>query len=154
MGAAAAGGVEALLRPETARAFEAANDDKGALGQRRLEVRLGYGIAHFEGRYTGTPSIGLGLSEAEREVILGWRLAESRRAGLVFGLDVEAARREGASGEAGPEHRIGLGLGWQLVGARREDVALDVRFEGSLRDAANDNREPDQRIGLKMTARF
>ena len=64
------------------------------LEHRALEAKLGYGFALFEGRYTGTPELGLGLTDASRETVLGWRLAEETRSGLAFGLDVEAARRE------------------------------------------------------------
>ena len=38
-------------------------------------VRSGYGLGVFEGRYTATPELGLGLSDTDREVRLGWRLA-------------------------------------------------------------------------------
>ena len=152
VGAQATGGMDALLQPDAVRVFEAADDDEEELRRRRLEAKLGYGLAHFGGRYTGTPSVGLGLSEAEREVVLGWRLAEARSAGLVFGLDVEAARRESASGDAGPEHRLGLGLGWRLEGKQAGDAAFELRLEGARVEAAND--DPEHRVGLKVTARW
>ena len=92
---AAAGGVERLWSVADPRglapggAFEAG---------RRLEAELGYGFALGSGRYTGTPKLGLGLADEAREVRLGWRLAEARRSGLVFGLDVEGGRH----GKRGP----------------------------------------------------
>ena len=110
VGAQASGGMDALFRPETGLVPGTANDDGDELRQRRLEAKLGYGLAVFEGRYTGTPELGLGLSGARREVILGWRLSEPRNAGLVFGLAVEGARSESAGGEGEPEHRIGVKL--------------------------------------------
>ena len=50
VGASAAGGMEALLRPETARVLGAANGDGDELSRRRLEARLGYGLALFDER--------------------------------------------------------------------------------------------------------
>ncbi len=45
MGSSATGGVDALLRPDTARALEAANDSGDALDRRRFEARLGYPVS-------------------------------------------------------------------------------------------------------------
>ena len=145
VGAASSGGADALLGRGTMEGL-AANDD--GLGQRRLEARLGYGFALFGGRFTGTPEIGLGLSDAHRDYSLGWRLAEARPAGLAFGLDVEGARRERASGDGRPEHRLGLGLAWRLEGAGAG--RFELRFEGARLDgAANDNAE--HRLGARLT---
>ena len=88
MGAAASGGAEALLGRGTMEGL-AAYDGADELERRHLEAKLGYGFALFGGRFTGTPEIGLGLSDAHRDYSLGWRLAEARPAGLAFGLDVE-----------------------------------------------------------------
>ena len=149
VGAASSGGAEALLGRGTMEGL--APDEGGdALDQRHLEAKLGYGFALFGGRYTGTPEIGLGLSDAQRDYSLGWRLAEVRPAGLAFGLDVEGARREQAYGDGGPEHRLGLGLGWRLEGTGAGRV--EVRFEGTRLDAANDAAE--HRLGARMTAHW
>ena len=148
VGAEAIGGMDALLRPETARALAAAHDD--GPDRRRLEARVGYGVALFGGSWTGVPEFGLGLTETAREYIHAWRLQEARDAGLVFGLDVEGARHEKPDGDAAPEHRFGLGLGWEVVGARREDLAL--RLEVSRLLPANDN--PESLIGVRATARW
>ena len=80
--------------------------------------------------------------------MLGWRLAEERRKGLAFGLDVEAARRESADAAAG--HRLGLGFGWRLEGAGAQ--AFELRFEGSRVEPANDG--PEHRVGLTLNARW
>ena len=154
MGSSATGGVDALLRPDSARLFEAANDDGDALDRRRFEARLGYGMASFGGRYTTTPEVGLGLTEASREYSHAWRLEEERRAGLAFGADLEAVRLEAVRGDAGPDHRFVLGLGWRLEKARPEDVALEFRLEGARLETANDNARPEHRLGLTMTARW
>ena len=148
VGAQASGGMDALLRPETARVLEAANED--GPDRRRLEARLGYGFALFGGGWTGVPEVGFGLTETGREYIHAWRLLETRDAGLVFGLDVEGARWESAVDETEPEHRVGLGFGWELKGARRED--LELRFEASRLLPAND--DPESRIGVRLTARW
>ena len=152
VGAQATGGMEALLRPDTVEVFDAAGDDEEELRRRRLEARLGYGLGVFEDRWTATPSVGFGLSEAEREVIVGWHLAETRGTGLVFALDVEGVRRESVSGDVGAEQQIGFDLGWQLRGVRREHVVLEFGLEGARIESANDNVQSEHRIGLRLKA--
>ena len=150
MGAEASGGMDALLRPETARVPGAANDAGEELRKRRLEAKVGHGFAVLDGRYTGIPEFGLGLTETSREYILGWRLLQAPRPGLVFGLDVEGARRETLGGDDEPEHRLGLGLGWRLEGAPHGD--LEFRLEASRLDTADDDAE--HRVGFTVTARW
>ena len=153
-GTSASGGMESLFRTDAAHALGEADDDRDALNRRRLEAKLGYGFALFDGRYTGTPVLGFELSDIGRETTLGWRLAEARGAGLAFALDVEAARQERTAGDGEPGHRLAFGLGWHLEGAQARDVTFDVRFEGSRHVAANGDREPENRMGLRMTARW
>ena len=74
IGAGASGGKDALLSRTTLEGL-AANDNGD--GQRRLEARFGYGFGMFGGQLTGTPEIGLGLSEAGRDYSLGWRLTRA-----------------------------------------------------------------------------
>ena len=149
VGAEASGGVEALLGPQTAQALEAADDNDGnELKRRTLEAKIGYGLALFDNRWTGTPELRLGLTGTSRETVLGWRLAEETRAGLAFGLDVEGARRESAEGAAG--QRLGLGFGWQLESAGAE--RFELRIEGSRLEPANEATE--HRIGLSLSARW
>ena len=107
VGTFATGGMDALLRPETVVAFGAGNEDGDDLG-RRLEARFGYGFAVFGGRYTGTPELGIGLSERGRETSLGWRLAGARREALDFDIRIEASRLQPVNDERDPEHQIGL----------------------------------------------
>ena len=83
----------------------AANDDAAPSG--RLDMELGYGLAVFGGGFTGTPHVGLGLSDTAREVRMGWRLAPAGAGGFEFHLD--AARREAANDDT-PEHRVGFGI--------------------------------------------
>ena len=150
VGAQAAGGVDALLRPDSARGLGAEEEDDEP-ARRRLEAKLGYGFAVLGGGWTGTPEVGLVRSDTVRETVLGWRLAEGRRSGLVFGLDVEGARRGSAAGSEGPGHRFGLGLGWRLEGAGRE--GFEVRFEASRREPAG-GAAPEHEAGLRLTARW
>ena len=149
MGLSATGGADALLGRTTLEDL-AANDDGDELDRRRRELRLGYGFAGFGNRFTSTPEVGLGWSESVRETVLGWRLTEERRSGLVFGLDVEGARRESANSDGEAAHRLGVGLGWRLEGA--PGTSFEVRFEGGLLEAANDEGGPEHRLGLRMTA--
>ena len=108
-GAQATGGMDALLNPDTTRVFgigdssDASDDDDL---DRRLAADLGYGVAMFGGRYTGTSALGLRLSGGSRETVLGWRLSESRNSGLMFSLDVEGRRSEISVSE--PEHSFGV----------------------------------------------
>ncbi len=150
VGAHASGGVEALFGAGTETVLGAANENDGNEMERRaLEAKLGYGFALFHDRYTGTPELGLGLTDGARELVVGWRLAEETRTGLAFGLDVEAAREESAGGEAG--HRLGLGFGWRLEGA--EAQAFELRLEGSRLEPANDDGA-EHRFGATLTARW
>ena len=152
VGAEATGGMDALLRPDTAWALGAAGANRDDPGRRAFEAKLGYGLALAGGRYTGTPELGLGWSEHARETTLRWRVAETQPAGLAFGLDVEGARSEGVAGDAAPEHRLGLGLGWRLEGSGAGSLAL--RVEAARRLSANDDRAPENQLGLTMTARW
>ncbi len=149
VGASATGGMDALLSPDTARALGAAGDEGDELRRRRLEAKLGYGFSLFDGHYTDTPELGLGLTDTERELVLEWRISEKSRTGLAFGLTVEGAQRENAEDAAG--HRLTLGFGWRLEGAAHEQ--FEVRFEGSRIVAANDEGT-DHRVGLALSARF
>ena len=109
VGASATGGVDALYGRDTMAGL-AAGDGTGAadpLGRRSLEVRAGYGLPAFDGRFTGTPELGFRVSESGRDYSLGWRLTpEGRNAGS-FEFGLEATHREAANGD-GSEHGVGL----------------------------------------------
>ncbi|MYG11736.1 MAG: hypothetical protein F4171_02900 [Gammaproteobacteria bacterium] len=117
LGAQASGGADALLERGTLAGLAANGSgaaDGGLLARRHLEVRFGYGLAAFGHRFTSTPELGFGLSEAGRDYRLGWRLSRGTGAGSLH-LSLEAARREATNGNgtgqgAGlePEHRVGL----------------------------------------------
>ena len=73
----------------------------------RLEATIGYGMPVLGGRFTGTPELGLGLSERGRDWRLGWRLGLAGSGPVAFDLGAEATRREPADGDA-PENRFAL----------------------------------------------
>ena len=109
VGASFSGGTDALLG-RTTLAGLAANDNGDALQQRRLEARFGYGFAAFGDRFTATPEIVLGLSNAGRDYSLGWRLVHR---GMLddrsLELALEAQRREPVGNRhALPEQSLGF----------------------------------------------
>ena len=150
VGAQGEGGVDALLERRTFAGLGAEEDD---LFARRLDARIGYGLGVLDDRWTATPEFGLGLSDHDRELRLGWRLTESVSTGLAFELGLEGTRRESSDG-IGAEHGIGIGAGWRLAGPSRRGLAFDVRIEAARRDAANDDGPPDHIIGLELRARW
>ena len=109
LGAGASGGTEALLSRTTLEGL-AANDNDNVGGRRRLETRFGYGFGMFEGRFTMTPEIGLGLSDAGRDYSLGWRLTRAGSGAGSLEFTFEARRRESANDDTPPEHGIGFSV--------------------------------------------
>ena len=104
-GGSPTGGMDALLGRETLAGL-AANDDGGTASAGRLEAELGYGIALFDGGFTGTPNLGVGFSETGRDYRVGWRLTSARKGDPGFQVDLDATRREAANAEA--EHGLML----------------------------------------------
>ena len=109
LGASASGGMDALLGRETLAGL-AANDDGNGLGNRRLDLKLGYGVGVFGDRFTATPEVGLGLSNGHRKMSLGWRLGLEGSGPVSMALGLEGTRREAANDDgAAPEHALMLG---------------------------------------------
>ena len=103
-------GTDALLG-RTMLAGLAANDNGQDLRQRRTEARFGFGFPAFGDRFTATPEIAVGLSDAGRDYSLGWRLVPGGRVpdGGSLELAVEVRRRETATDRTiPPEHGIGF----------------------------------------------
>ena len=98
-GASATGGAEALLGPETMSGL--ALDNTPPPGG-RLGVEAAWGFPALAGRYTGTPYLGLGLTEAGRDYRFGWRLGAVDIEALQLSLSLEGTRRE--SDGRPPEH--------------------------------------------------
>ena len=111
VGAGASGGKDALLSRTTLEGL-AANDNGDDLGQRRLDLRAGYGFAMFGGGFTGTPQIGFGLSESTsgsaRDYSLGWRLTRAGSGPGSLEFLLEARRRESANDDVPADHGIGF----------------------------------------------
>ena len=64
----------------------------------RLEGELGYGVALFGDRFTGTPNVGFGLTGAgARDWRIGWRLTSVVRGDPGFEVRLDAVRREPAN---------------------------------------------------------
>ena len=108
VGAQASGGASALLDRTTLAGLGAGD---GSLAAQRLDAQLDYGFALFEDRYTATPEIGIGLSDADRELRTGWRLAERVSSGLAFEFGLEGTRREFTGSGTGVEHGLVAGAG-------------------------------------------
>ena len=109
LGAPVHGGANALLERTTLVGL-ATNDNGEGMQQRRLEARLGYGFPAFADRFTATPEIVLGLSNAGRDYSLGWRLVHR---GMLddrsLELALEAQRREPVGNRhAPPEQSVGF----------------------------------------------
>ena len=109
VGASFSGSADALLG-RTTFAGLAANDNDRVLQQRRLEARFGYGFPAIGGRFTATPEIVAGLSNAGRDYSLGWRLVHR---GMLddrsLELALEAQRREPVGNRhIPPEQSVGF----------------------------------------------
>ena len=74
----------------------------------RLEGELGYGLGLVGDRFTGTPTLGFGLSDGGREVRIGWRLISVVPNDPGFEVSLDATRREAANGNAPPAHGVML----------------------------------------------
>ena len=153
VGGSATGGMETLLSRRTLEGL-AANDEGRDPERRALEARLGYGFALFGDRFTGTPELGFGMSNGERDYSVNWRLAEVRGSGLAFELGLGTTRREPVEGEAGPERRLAASLSWRLGHVRREQMTFELGLEATHREAANDDRDPERSIGARLRARW
>ena len=71
---------------------------------RRLRGELGYGLSLFGGRFTGTPNLGIGVSDTARDWRLGWRLTSAVRGDPGFAVSLDATRRETANDNGAAEH--------------------------------------------------
>ena len=98
------GGSERLWTLPDAHAL-AANGDAPASS--RLDTELGYGLPVFGGGFTGTPNVGLGLSDTARDYRLGWRLTPAAGGDTGFELSLDATRRESAE-DGDTEHGVML----------------------------------------------
>ena len=148
IGGSSSGGADALLSRTTLDGLAANDSGSGSPGsaspgsvsgaggagegddelkRRRLELKFGYGLPAFSGRFTWTPEADIGLSDTGRDYSLGWRLVRSP-----------------GSGSPGP----GSGAG----GVSGDGGSLEISFEARRSESAND--EPRHVIGFRLTSRF
>ena len=120
VGGSSSGGADALLSRTTLDGL-AANPGSGSgasdndvgddeLMSRRLELKFGYGLPAFGGRFTWTPEAWIGLSDTGRDYSLGWRLVRggSGEGGGSFEISFEARRSESANDDTQPVHEVGF----------------------------------------------
>ena len=75
----------------------------------RFDAEVGYGMALFGDRFTGTPNVGFGLSgDGARDLRLGWRLTSAVRGDPGFEVSLDATRREAANDNGEAEHGVML----------------------------------------------
>ena len=96
------GGTERLWALPDASALAAGGD---VAASSRLDAELGYGVGMLGGGFTGTPHVGFGLTDAARELRMGWRLSPAVGGG--FEASFDATRREPVNDDA-PEHGVML----------------------------------------------
>ena len=82
-------------------------DEDGSRGG-RLEVEAGYGFPIADGRFTGTPYLGFGLSGGRWEHRMGYRLTLERGEAVTTGVKLELTTREHADDGARGERAIML----------------------------------------------
>ena len=100
----AASGTGTLWSAADARGLAPGGEFEAA---RRLDAELGYGLALFGDRFTGTPNLGVALSDSGRDYRLGWRLTSAVRGDPGFEVNLDATRKESANDNA-PEHGLML----------------------------------------------
>ena len=89
-GASASGGMDALLSRETLAGLSTGDADR----PNRLEGEFGFGVAAFDGRFTGVPNIGFGLLDSDvQHLRMGWKLVSTDG----FAGSMDMIRREDES---------------------------------------------------------
>ena len=80
----------------------------------RLEARVGYGMALLGGHVTGTPELGLGLSDAGHDWRLGWTLglAETERVSFHVGFEARAGSLRTTTGRRSTRVGITASMRW------------------------------------------
>ena len=116
LGAAAAGGLDALLNPIT---IEGLGADDGSRERQQFATRLAYGFPTFGDRLTVTPSLGLALSPYSSTASLLWALTPYTGTGQVdepWTISLEGQRQKDTTGSAPVNHS--LELRWWLKRAK------------------------------------
>ena len=115
VGGSSSDGADALLSRTTLDGLAANDDSEGGdddLKSRRLELKFGYGLPAFGGRFTWTPEAYIGRSDTGRDYSLGWRLVRggSGSDGGSLEISFEVRRSESANDDTQPVHEVGFRL--------------------------------------------
>ncbi|MXZ82967.1 MAG: hypothetical protein F4Z10_04635 [Synechococcus sp. SB0666_bin_14] len=125
LGAATAGGLDALLNPT---AIQVLNADPQRNGQHRFEATLAYGLPVFNNRLTMTPGIGLALASDTTFYRLLWALRpyadQPGHTAQDWHLSLEAERQETSTPDTPVEHSVGLNF--SLAGGPADVVKASV----------------------------
>ena len=105
MGAAAEGGMDALLSPTALEALDATPSR-----HHQFETKLAYGFPAFNDRLTLTPGVGLALSPDSRTYSLLWALAPYAQQPQAepWQVSLEGERQENSTATSSAEHSLGL----------------------------------------------
>ena len=86
---------ERLWGAQDARSLAPGGDFEAARG---VQGELGYGMALFGDRFTGTPKLGFGMADGgARDYRIGWRLTSAIEGDPGFEVNLDATRREPAN---------------------------------------------------------
>ena len=98
---------ERLWGAHDARAL--APDGSAFDAARGLTAEAGYGLGLFGDRFTGTPNVGIGMSDGGvRDYRIGWRLTSAVRGDPGFEVSLDAIRKEADYGNEPPDHGLML----------------------------------------------
>ena len=114
LGAAATGGLDALLNPTT---MEGLGADDGSREHQQFATRLAYGFPAFGDRLTVTPSLGLALSPYSSSTSLRWALTPYTGTGQMdepWAISLEGQRQKDTTGSAPVDHSLELRFSLQL----------------------------------------
>ena len=89
-GGPATGGLDALF------AEPSISERASSASESRWNAEVAYGLSAWDGRFTGSPYIGLGITDSTQEYNLGWRLQPvyTTDQALNFTLNVQATHRQ------------------------------------------------------------
>ena len=114
LGAAATGGLDALLNPTT---IEGMGADDGSSEHQQFATRLAYGFPAFGDRLTVTPSLGLAFSPYSSSTSLRWALtpyAETGQMDEPWTISLEGQRQEDRTATAPVDYSFKLRFSLQL----------------------------------------
>ena len=108
LGAAAAGGLDALLNPTT---MEGPGADDGSREHQQFATRLAFGFPAFGDRLTVTPALGLALSPEHTTTSLQWALTPYTGTGQVdepWAISLKGQQQEDRTTVSPVDHSLKL----------------------------------------------